>query len=202
MEEWKDPTSLAKWTKWSLYAEVALAFVSIIVGIFAFQLVFIFSDIQDSVFMSIVILTNVVSGVLILTWIYRANYNARQLGASGITITPGWSVGWYFVPFANLWMPYLAMKEIWKASVNPKSWSSEAVSSLVPWWWFFWIVYNVFANVSLRMAWRAEEIYEFNNAIVAGIISGVTLMPLCFIFIAMINRVHGMQLSHARVRQD
>lgn len=58
----------------------------------------------------------ILCGVLILRWIYRANYNARQIGAAGMTFSPGWSVGWYFVPIAAFWKPYQAMKEIWRAA--------------------------------------------------------------------------------------
>ena len=28
-----------------------------------------------------------------------------------MTISAGWAIGWFFVPFANLVMPYQAMKE-------------------------------------------------------------------------------------------
>jgi hypothetical protein len=54
--------------------------------------------------------------VLFCIWIYRANSNARQLGATDMQFSPGWSVGWYFIPIANLWKPYQAMCEIWRAS--------------------------------------------------------------------------------------
>ena len=45
----------------------------------------------------------------------RANRNARAFGSS-MSISPGWAAGWFFVPIANLWMPYQAMKEIWQGS--------------------------------------------------------------------------------------
>ncbi|MDE0511474.1 MAG: DUF4328 domain-containing protein [Gammaproteobacteria bacterium] len=62
---------------------------------------------------------------------------------SGIKFTPSWSVSWYFIPIANLWKPYQAIKEIWRTSVIPYNWSSQPVSSLLSWWWFSWIVFNV-----------------------------------------------------------
>src|SRR6266436_5309609 len=54
--------------------------------------------------------------LLFLMWVYRANKNARALGAAGMKYTPGWSVGWFFVPFAGLFMPYWVLKEIWQVS--------------------------------------------------------------------------------------
>ena len=72
------------------------------------------------------------TGILVLTWIHRANHNARQLGADDMRFTPGWAVGWYFVPIAWFWKPYQAMKEIWLASANPSDWRGRPVSPLLP----------------------------------------------------------------------
>lgn len=49
-------------------------------------------------------------------WIVRANKNVRAFGADGLRITPGWAVGYFFVPIINLWRPYQAMKDLWRAS--------------------------------------------------------------------------------------
>lgn len=210
----KDPTGLTKWTTWFLYAQVVISVIAIVSSLLEYQLL---NDFQSGVYSSrelavaageasdarqgLVGLVQfsifVVSGILILRWIYRANYNARQLGASGMNFTPGWSVGWYFIPIANLWKPYQAMKEIWKASSNPASWNNEPVPSLIGWWWFFWIVSNAFGNASFRLAMKAEELDEFITANVITQLSDVTGIPLSIIVIAMIGRVQRMQMSHA-----
>jgi hypothetical protein len=62
----------------------------------------------------------IVTGIVFLTWIHRANRNARALGAEGMRFTPGWSVGWYFVPIMSLWKPFQAMREIWQASAQSR----------------------------------------------------------------------------------
>ena len=41
-------------------------------------------------------------------WLYRAASATRTLGAEGTEFTPGWTVGWVFVPIANVFMPYRA----------------------------------------------------------------------------------------------
>ena len=58
----------------------------------------------------------IITGITFLRWIYRSNKNLRVLSDEAMTFTPGWSVGWYFVPFANLYKPYQVMKEIWTVS--------------------------------------------------------------------------------------
>jgi hypothetical protein len=49
--------------------------------------------------------------VLVGVWIYRANANAHALGGD-LSVSPGWAVGWFFVPIACLFKPYLAMRRL------------------------------------------------------------------------------------------
>src|SRR5690242_12224870 len=58
------------------------------------------------------LLTLVATIILVGRWIYRASGNAHTL-ANDLTITPGWAVGWFFIPFANLVRPFESMKETW-----------------------------------------------------------------------------------------
>jgi hypothetical protein len=58
----------------------------------------------------------IVTGVLFLIWIHRAYKNLSALGVRSLEYTPGWAVGWFFVPLASLYMPYRIVKEIWLKS--------------------------------------------------------------------------------------
>ena len=49
-------------------------------------------------------------------WVYSAHANLRWLRVSGLEYTPGWAVGWFFVPIMLLFRPCQVMFEIWKAS--------------------------------------------------------------------------------------
>jgi hypothetical protein len=72
-----------------------------------------------------------------LIWVYRASRNARSLGAEGMQYSPGWSVGWFFVPVAGFFMPYFVFKELWKASSpsRTKEWRDAAVLPVLGVWW-------------------------------------------------------------------
>lgn len=160
------------------------------------------NDTRQSIVGIIQLIIFIVSGILILKWIYRANYNARQLGATRMVFTPGWSIGWYFIPIANLWKPYQAMKEIWKASTNPLDWNTQSVSSMLHWWWFFWIVSGLFGNASFQLIMRAEEINGFIASNVVAQFSEVTRIPLSLIVIGIVNRVYEMQMAHAKAEKN
>ena len=208
----RDSTGLTKWTKRFLYAQIVVAVMAIVSSALEYALLSDFatgayssqkraiadgeaSDARQSLVGIAQVLVLLISGFLILRWIYIANFNARQLGAAGMVFSPGWSVGWYFIPFANLWKPYQAMKEIWLASSNPQSWKNQPVAPLLRWWWFFWIVSSLLGNAPFRVAMRAEGLDELMTANLITQMSDLAGIPLSIIVLVMVTRVHQMQMS-------
>jgi len=45
-------------------------------------------------------------------WQHRAQANAVVLSGGGLRFTPGWAVGWWFIPIANLWKPFQTVREL------------------------------------------------------------------------------------------
>jgi hypothetical protein len=138
-------------------------------------------------------LIHLVTGVVFLTWIYRANVNARGLGAEGMTFTPGWAVGYYFIPIMNLWRPFQAMKEIWQASENPISWPSIKPPALLNLWWGLWIVSCVLGNAAFRASFRANSATELIVSEVITILSDLVEIPLCLAAIRLVREIIRMQ---------
>ncbi len=50
--------------------------------------------------------------VPILMWVYRAHANLRESGMEELRHSPGWAVGSYFIPIANLFVPFSAMRAL------------------------------------------------------------------------------------------
>ncbi len=98
-----------------------------------------------------------VTAILVLIWLYRANARARALGAEDMMVSPGWAVGWFFVPLANLVMPYIAMRELWKASAHPRDWQLASAPLAIPLWWAFWLASGVAGGVAVVLALRPEK---------------------------------------------
>ena len=73
-----------------------------------------------------------------------------KAGARQLDFTPGWSVGWYFLPIANLWKPYQAMKEIWRASARPDKVDDAEVPGWLPLWWFLWLAFSITSKPCLH----------------------------------------------------
>jgi uncharacterized protein DUF4328 len=79
-------------------------------------------------------------------WQHHAQANAIELSGGGLRFTPGWAVGWWFIPIANLWKPFQAVRELWKAS-HGGGWQTVATWALLGWWWATWIAGSL--NVQL-----------------------------------------------------
>lgn len=75
-------------------------------------------------------------------WMNRAAHNVRALGHTGFEISPAFGVGSFFIPIMNLWKPYQAMQDIWRASLAHRndSWLSTPTGDLVKGWWAAWLL--------------------------------------------------------------
>jgi hypothetical protein len=134
-----------------------------------------------------VILFVIACYVIVGRWIYVTNANAHALSA-WMTITPGWAVGWFFVPFANLFKPYQAMKETWQASHFGEA--SDDTSLLVA-WWVLWIASNFVGSASTRLD-TPDRLTLFD---VAG---GAINVALTVVLITLMRRLAAAQLNARR----
>lgn len=90
-------------------------------------------------------------------WTHRVASNVRAFDRPMMT-SPGWAVGWYFIPILNIWKPYSAIKEIWRGSdpadrgnTEPDDyWASEGKA--VPFFFIAWWLTYLGAGVIDRIA--------------------------------------------------
>lgn len=139
--------------------------------------------------------------VIILVWIRLANRNARALGARNMEFTPGWAIGWYFIPIANLWKPYQAMAEIWRASSGSPDWKTGSTSAALTGWWFAWLAANVLGRLSFQLMMKAEAIGEIKNASIATAAADVASIVLSILFLDIIREIHRRQSNWAAAPQ-
>lgn len=90
------------------------------------------------------------SVVVISMWIYRAHANLQAAGFE-TEFTPGWAVGWYFIPIMNLFKPFQAMRELYNTSQGVATDFGGETPSDVGIWWSCYIAGNILSSISLRM---------------------------------------------------
>ncbi len=143
------------------------------------------NDLRQALIGLVQLVVFIATAVVFLIWIYLASRNLRSFHAVDVRFTPGWAVGWFFVPFMNLFRPYQVIKEIWEESdpdtrTDPSMPYKPSSTAMVGWWWALYLVGNYvsyFAGTSILRGDTAEELlsatrfYQASAAIdIAGII--------------------------------
>jgi hypothetical protein len=127
--------------------------------------------------------------VTFLIWVNQTNKSLQHLGVEGMNFTSGWAVGWFFVPFANLFRPYQVVQELWKGS-DPEAppddstaWLLTPASALIGIWWTGQILARIIGRISTTLAKSAESLDELlnSNTLIMGggvldiVVAGVTI---------------------------
>jgi len=204
----RDPGTLTRWLKFFMYLGIALGALSLLSGLLELKLL---SDIQagrplapgeatgndlrQRIIAGFRFVNFIVVIVLFCIWVYRANYNARQLGAPDMRFTPGWAVGWYFIPFANLWKPYQAMREIWQASAAPSHWQQQRPGGILPLWWMFFLLSNFFSNAAFRLSLSAKTVPDFILASSITAASDVVDVVSSVVALVLVTQIFRMQMA-------
>ena len=140
----------------------------------------------------ILIISNIIGGIFLFRWIYLSNINSTLMGAKNMQFSPGWSVGWFFIPLMNLFMPFRAMKEIWKTSKDSKNWESLETPSIIIWWWVLFIVSGVSANLSWEANLGNTEFSEGGILLVTFLDAGIAI-AYWLVLINMVKEISKMQ---------
>jgi hypothetical protein len=135
--------------------------------------------------------------ILVGRWIYLTNANAHLLSEE-MTISPAWSIGWFFVPFANLIKPYEGVKETWRASHAAGGLHEETESALLPWWWGLWLLTNILSTFATRFGGSLDEAAP-EGIVTLELVTALLNVPLCLILIRLMRRLARAQTLAVQV---
>lgn len=85
-------------------------------------------------------------------WTKKSMTNAHLIEGQKYSsmMSPGWAVGFYFIPIAMLWKPYVAMKQMWNVS-------KFSNNTLLGCWWTCWIATNLMSKVTDKIEVETTE---------------------------------------------
>jgi hypothetical protein len=139
----------------------------------------------------------IVSGIVFLTWFYRVYCNLPSLGTAATEYTPGWAVGWWFVPFASLVVPFQVSREIWKgshpANLGVRSKTDLVGSPLVGFWWTFWLIMVLVGSTTAFWRPDPKSIDEIISASWAVVYSMGATLPAGFLAVLFVAGVNSNQ---------
>ena len=157
------------------------------------------NDTRQMLVLLIYLITYLVTIVIFFRWVYLSNRNAHALGARGMEFTPGWAVGWFFVPFANLWQPYKAMKETFQAShpSQTDNWHHVEPPSILAVWWGLWIISLITGRVAGRTT--TDSIDDMITSTWTGIASDAVEVILLLVTLVIVSKLSTWQSEKREV---
>lgn len=75
------------------------------------------------------------AGIAVPLWTHRAHAHMREVGLNHLTYSPGWAAASFFVPLANLVVPFRAMRELWNRSHGEDQYQAAGSVPDVGAWW-------------------------------------------------------------------
>lgn len=132
----------------------------------------------------------IISAFTFILWFRRAYYNLQVI-TGNTEYTDGWAAGSWFIPVANLFIPYNIMKELYTKTDqylfvdDNEDYSDNRLSTnYIGWWWALWIICNVFGRVISKAMDKAETL---DGIIISRIFyTGFSLSSIILAFITII----------------
>ena len=127
----------------------------------------------------------VLAVVFYMMWQARAFHNANAAGRP-TTHSPGWSVGWWFIPIANLFKPKAVLADLWSASGASRSNRDADLAVRAYQTFILSIVTGVVSSVLENVAEYAGD--DATGLVLAWVIAGVVSSVLWFLFFLTLAR--------------
>lgn len=144
------------------------------------------------------------TSVLFILWFHRARRNAEVFESGVQRMGPGWAVGGWFVPVANLWFPYRVACGIWEASARPHpdgGWRTVHKTTLNL-WWGGWILSLLASRIAVSRWNRAQEPEQVSDAaalVAAADALDLVAAVLAIVFVRAVTRMQVERAAYAPV---
>lgn len=148
--------------------------------------------------------TLVVAGVLFIIWLWRARKNVDAFPESTVSYGPGWAIGSWFVPLANLFIPCSFVFQVVRESLH-RRWVRAVVGV---WWSAFLLSYAVerVAGPDEPADWATYEdhLAYFDQLLVPNLIEALATAVAGFalgVLVFMTSRVQTDRITRGQAAQ-
>ncbi|MDE0146732.1 MAG: DUF4328 domain-containing protein [Rhodospirillaceae bacterium] len=132
-----------------------------------------------------------VTAVAFLVWVHRANANAHALGFADLKFRPGWAVGWWFVPIANLVQVPRVMLELYRVALTggPAGRLGQIGSAPVIVWWLLILFANGADRYGAGRIGSEEGFEPLRQALIAYIAGDVMFLVAGALVMWLVRRI-------------
>lgn len=128
----------------------------------------------------------VATAIAFLAWLYGSVRNTPPLGGGVPYWSPAWSVGWWFVPIANLYFPYKVVRELYD-----RLWVPEAPrgGGYVVAWWLIWLAGNLLIRGSANLYESAPDTDQLRVGLMVNAVGEALLVAAAILAIVIVREI-------------
>ncbi|MEG6586396.1 DUF4328 domain-containing protein [Dendrosporobacter sp. 1207_IL3150] len=141
-------------------------------------------------FGGIILILTSISMLSFLIWLYKSYKNLLVLNKVPAKFSPGWAVGWFFVPILNLYKPYQVITELWNESFKNSSKQGFAVKqgpTIIKIWWLTNVASQITSLLTNGAASQVKNIQTLPFAEIAShylaLLELITISSILSVFV-------------------
>ena len=134
------------------------------------------------------------SGIAFMRWTKRVSVNAHAMAQKKLKYSPNFAMWSYLIPVVNLWIPYVAITEIWSVSCDTSQRGETISPKLLGTWWGLFIITGFVDQIVSKL--------ESTEPSVALITAGSFVINICAAVVALrlVTAVTATQTAYAEAR--
>lgn len=134
--------------------------------------------------------------VVYLVWLWRARTNAQLVVApSEHRLGRGWAIGAWFVPIANLILPWFVVSDVWRACDHAQQHlplRRRRHSSLVTAWWVAFALMEISESVTRYLS-RTDPLASLDTLVLRTTVHAALTVVAAVLAVKVIRQISGMQ---------
>ena len=129
--------------------------------------------------------------VTLIVFLWRASANTKLWQGANPRFRVGWTIGAWFIPFANLVLPAMVVQDIWHRSptLDPNGHRHQEPSTLIGWWWVTWIASYLLRTVGGTPGDSSDTLTELSSGDTLRAIGAVLTIAAAVLLITVVRRL-------------
>ncbi|MFJ5553311.1 DUF4328 domain-containing protein [Streptomyces sp. NPDC093225] len=142
-----------------------------------------------------------VTGIVFIVWFHRVRTNAEVFAPGADKRKRGWAIGGWFVPIANLWIPYRIAVDTWGSSTPFEADGSyrRVPLTAVNFWWGVFVLSTLVGRYASRVYGHAETADALHSAATTMLFSDALDVVAAVLAVLFVRKLTAMQ--HAKAAQ-
>jgi hypothetical protein len=154
------------------------------------------NDARHQTIAGLQLLAFIVTAIVWLVWLSRAYSNLGAVGTRKSRFTPGWAVGYWFVPFVNFVRPYQITLDLWQRSERlnvDDSVTNLPRPAIISWWWGVYLLTAFAGRMFASLARDTKSLPELISVTLLGMVVDAIGIVAALLAVAVVRGIDERQ---------